>query len=149
MNSAKGRSVGNRNRPAGGKTISTANRRRLGRRVAVANRRNRRQGLRRNRNRLARAQNNLRTNRGAPNVDLEDLIILIVEEISVLKLYMLEASHLMSIIEDYTVFLEKKEELLVAKLYLIEWEFLKDTDLLNSQTQELLGELYKNGIILL
>ena len=66
MNSAKGRSVGNRNRPAGGKTTGTANRRRLGRRVAVANRRNRRQGLRRNRNRLARAQNNLRTNRRGP-----------------------------------------------------------------------------------
>ncbi len=66
MNSAKRRNIGNRNRTTGTKTSGTAGRRRLGRRIAVANRRNRRQGLTRNRNRLARAQNNLRTNRRGP-----------------------------------------------------------------------------------
>ena len=66
MNSAKRRNIGNRNRTTGTKTSGTAGRGRLGRRIAVANRRNRRQGLRRNRNRLARAQNNLRTNRRGP-----------------------------------------------------------------------------------
>ena len=64
MNSAKRRNIGNRNRTTGTKTSGTAGRRRLGRRIAVANRRNRRQGLTRNRNRLARAQNNLSNRRG-------------------------------------------------------------------------------------
>ena len=58
------RTVGNRNR-TGAKTTRT-NRRRVNRRAAVMNRRNRRQGVRRNRNRLARAQDNLRTGRRGP-----------------------------------------------------------------------------------
>ena len=56
--------IGNRN-PTATKT-SITNRRRLNRKAAIANRRNRRQGIRRNRNRLARAQNNLGTNRRGP-----------------------------------------------------------------------------------
>ena len=60
----KGRRVGNRNRTTGKST--TAARRRTGRRAALTTRRNRRIGVRRNRNRLARAQNNLRSNRRGP-----------------------------------------------------------------------------------
>jgi len=55
----------------------------------------------------------------------------------------------MLIIEDYIVFLEVKVELLDAEWYLIEWVFQKDMDLLNFRIQEMLGELYKNGIILI
>ena len=61
----KGRRVGNRNRTTG-KTTTAARRRRTGRRAALNTRRNRRIGVRRNRNRLARAQNNLRSNRRGP-----------------------------------------------------------------------------------
>ena len=57
------RTVGNRNRTT---KTSRTNRRRVNRRAAVINRRNRRQGVRRNRNRLARAQDNLRTGRRGP-----------------------------------------------------------------------------------
>jgi len=62
-NSKRGR-VGNRNLP--GKTANGRRNIRSGRRTALVNRRNRRQGIRRNRNRLARAENNLRTNRRGP-----------------------------------------------------------------------------------
>ena len=62
-NSKRGR-VGNRN--LSGKTASGRRNIRSGRRTALVNRRNRRQGIRRNRNRLARAENNLRTNRRGP-----------------------------------------------------------------------------------
>ena len=48
------------------KNTTGAARRRTRRRAGLASRRNRRQGLRRTRNRLARAQNNLRTNRRGP-----------------------------------------------------------------------------------
>ena len=61
----KGRRVGNRNRTTG-KTTSAAGRRTTARRTALTTRRNRRLGIRRNRNRLAHAQNNLRTNRRGP-----------------------------------------------------------------------------------
>ena len=64
MDRSKVRGVGNRNRTTAKRPIT--NRRRLNRRAALAGRRNRRQGIRRNRNRLARAQNNLRTNRRGP-----------------------------------------------------------------------------------
>lgn len=60
-----GRRIGNRNRTTTKNTTGAA-RRRIRRRVGLASRRNRRQGIRRNRNRLARAQNNLRTNRRGP-----------------------------------------------------------------------------------
>jgi hypothetical protein len=60
---ATGRRVGNRNRTTGANAVA---RRRTRRRVGLASRRNRRQGIRRTRNRLARAQNNLRTNRRGP-----------------------------------------------------------------------------------
>ena len=59
-----GRRVGNRNRTTTKTTGATG--RRARRRVGLTTRRNRRQGIRRNRNRLARAQNNLRTNRRGP-----------------------------------------------------------------------------------
>ncbi len=62
---AKGRRVGNRNLTTG-KSTTGSGRRRTARRAAITTRRNRRQGIRRNRNRLARAQNNLRTNRRGP-----------------------------------------------------------------------------------
>ncbi len=63
----KGRRVGNRNRTAGKKTTTAGTgRRAAGRRAALANRRNRRLGVRRNRNRLAGAQNRLGTNRRFP-----------------------------------------------------------------------------------
>ena len=63
----KGRRVGNRNRTAGKKTTTSGTgRRAAGRRAALANRRNRRLGVRRNRNRLAGAQNRLGTNRRFP-----------------------------------------------------------------------------------
>ena len=62
--STKVRRVGNRNRV--GAKSSITNRRRQNRRTALLSRRNRRLGFRRNRNRLARAQNNLRTNRRGP-----------------------------------------------------------------------------------
>ena len=62
---AKGRRVGNRNLTTG-KSTTGSGRRRTSRRAAITTRRNRRQGIRRNRNRLARAQNNLRTNRRGP-----------------------------------------------------------------------------------
>ena len=62
----KVRRLGNRNRTTGGKTSSITRRRRLGRRAALTTRRNRRLGLRRNRNRLARAQSNLGSNRRGP-----------------------------------------------------------------------------------
>ena len=61
---AKGRRVGNRNLTTGKSTTGSG--RRTARRAAITTRRNRRQGIRRNRNRLARAQNNLRTNRRGP-----------------------------------------------------------------------------------
>ena len=61
----KGRRVTNRNRRTA-KTSNTRTTRRSALRTALANRRNRRQGIRRNRNRLARAENNLRTNRRGP-----------------------------------------------------------------------------------
>jgi len=64
MDRSKVRGVGNRNRTGAKRPIT--NRRRLNRRAALASRRNRRQGIRRNRNRLARAENNLRTNRRGP-----------------------------------------------------------------------------------
>ena len=60
-----GRRVGNRNRTTT-KNATGAARRRTRRRAGLASRRNRRQGIRRTRNRLARAQNNLRTNRRGP-----------------------------------------------------------------------------------
>ena len=60
--SGKTRRVGNRNRTAG-KSGTTTGRRRTQRRAALANRRNRRLGVNRRRNRLARAQNNIGTNR--------------------------------------------------------------------------------------
>ena len=60
--SGKTRRVGNRNRTAG-KSAATTGRRRAQRRAALANRRNRRLGVNRRRNRLARAQNNIGTNR--------------------------------------------------------------------------------------
>ena len=62
---AKGRRVGNRNLTTG-KSTTGSGRRRTARRAAITTRRNRLQGIRRNRNRLARAQNNLRTNRRGP-----------------------------------------------------------------------------------
>ena len=62
---AKGRRVGNRNLTTG-KSTTGSGRRRTARRAAITTRRNRRQGIRRKRNRLARAQNNLRTNRRGP-----------------------------------------------------------------------------------
>ena len=62
---ATGRRVGNRNRTTTKNTTGAA-RRRTRRRAGLASRRNRRQGIRRTRNRLARAQNNLRTNRRGP-----------------------------------------------------------------------------------
>ncbi len=62
---AKGRRVGNRNLTTG-KSTTGSGRRRTARRAVITTRRNRRQGIRRNRNRLARAQNNLRTNRRGP-----------------------------------------------------------------------------------
>ena len=63
----KGRRVGNRKRTAGKKTTTSGTgRRAAGRRAALANRRNRRLGVRRNRNRLAGAQNRLGTNRRFP-----------------------------------------------------------------------------------
>ena len=64
MDRSKVRGIGNRNRTGAKRPIT--NRRRLNRRAALASRRNRRQGIRRNRNRLARAENNLRTNRRGP-----------------------------------------------------------------------------------
>ena len=63
-NSKRGR-IGNRNRGSA-KSSSSVSNRRTGRRTALVNRRNRRQGIRRNRNRLARAQNNLQSNRRGP-----------------------------------------------------------------------------------
>ena len=63
-NSKRGR-IGNRNRGSS-KSSSGVSNRRTGRRTALVNRRNRRQGIRRNRNRLARAQNNLQSNRRGP-----------------------------------------------------------------------------------
>ena len=59
------RRVGNRNRTTTNKAGGTT-RRRANRRTALANRRNRRLGVRRNRNRLARAQDNLRSGRRGP-----------------------------------------------------------------------------------
>ena len=60
------RAVGNRNRIAGKATSGTTGRnRRTVRRQAMMDRRNRRRPIR-NKNRLARAQNNLRTNRRGP-----------------------------------------------------------------------------------
>ena len=60
-----GRRVLDRNRTTARNSIGAARRRRR-LRLGLASRRNRRQGIRRNRNRLARAQNNLRTNRRGP-----------------------------------------------------------------------------------
>lgn len=56
---------GNRNNTTNKNTSGSTNRR-VTRRTGLINRRNRRQGIRRNRNRLARAQNNLNTNRRGP-----------------------------------------------------------------------------------
>ena len=61
----KGRRLGNRNRTAPNAS-NNRNNRRTALRTALVNRRNRRQGVRRNRNRLARAQNNIQTNRRGP-----------------------------------------------------------------------------------
>ena len=61
----KGRRLGNRNRTAPNSS-NNRNNRRTALRTALVNRRNRRQGIRRNRNRLARAQNNLQSNRRGP-----------------------------------------------------------------------------------
>ena len=61
------RAVGNRNRTAGKAPLGSTGRSRTNRRQALLNRRTRRRPLmRRNRNRLARAENNLRTNRRGP-----------------------------------------------------------------------------------
>lgn len=63
--STKSKRVGNRNRTAGKKT-TTPGRRRNARRTGLSTRRTRRLVVNRNRNRLARAQNNMGTNRRAP-----------------------------------------------------------------------------------
>ena len=60
----RGRRGGNRNQVSSKTSQDTL--KRIRRRIAVANRRNRRLGIRRNRNRLERAENNLRTNRRGP-----------------------------------------------------------------------------------
>ena len=63
MDRGKGRRVGNRNRTTGKNKSAEGTRKRGPRRAALANRRNRRLGLKRNRNRLAGAQNRMGTNR--------------------------------------------------------------------------------------
>ena len=63
---AKGRRTGNRNLIAGKKTTGGAGRRATGRRAGLLNRRNRRFGVRRNRDRLAGAQNRMGANRRIP-----------------------------------------------------------------------------------
>ena len=63
MDRGKGRRVGNRNRTTGKNKSAEGTRKRGPRRAALVNRRNRRLGLKRNRNRLAGAQNRMSTNR--------------------------------------------------------------------------------------
>ena len=142
------RRVGNRNRTTNTKTTG-ASQRRANRRTALANRRNRRQGLRRNRNRLARAQNNLRTGRRGPSRRFRRFNNF--RSRRNLRLRIVFVGGLPNDVDNrrlYSLF-RNEGRIIGCKWYLTEWVFQKDMDLLNFRIQDLLGELFKNGIILI